>query len=256
MSARLASSPQNLPLIRPNACLASSLLSATRNPHEGHGIFPRGPSGHIPPQLHTCPQPGPATSRAPLPARRLLLWPLLASLPAQTKPLPGAPSPPPTFLPAGWLSSTLPLGCGWPRGALLGLLPDSTGERLPSPGTASPRLPPRRAVSTLTGLQWPVSPRGRALRGWRPLASRLGSERWSQPAGWVPLGRSLYVWGPHSLFCKVGVMIACQKDAVFGESPTALTAEARCESADRTQMGKPEEGSSPAPWHLAAVGGG
>ncbi|CAI9159862.1 unnamed protein product [Rangifer tarandus platyrhynchus] len=66
---------------------------------------------------------------------------------------------PPT---AGWLSSTLPLGCGWPCGALLGLLPDSTGERLPSPGISSPRLPPHRAVEEETqsaGAQSPLFPK-------------------------------------------------------------------------------------------------
>lgn len=39
-----------------------------------------------------------------------------------------------SFLPAGWLSFTLLLGCSWPRGALSGLFPDSTGKWLPSLG--------------------------------------------------------------------------------------------------------------------------
>lgn len=165
-------------------CL-SSLQPPLCNPLSSLGPwdFPKGPVWPITPQLNTCPQPGPATSCAPHPTRCLLLWPLLASPQAQAAPSPGAPSPLPTFLPAGWLSFTLLLGCGWPRGALSGCSPTAPASgclpwaRIPeaalSPGCEHTHW------SAMTGVPARPSTRGLEATG---LTVRL---RALEPACWL-----------------------------------------------------------------------
>lgn len=204
LSAHPASSPQNLPLIRPNACPASSLLGlqpplCNSLSALGPRDFPKGPIWpHHSPAYH-LPSAWPChPSRSP---SRPLPSALAAAgvSEAQAVPSPGAPSPPPTFLPAGWLSFTLPLGCGWSHGALSGLFPDST---------ASGCLPwaPHPCGCPLAGL-WAHR---LVCNDWCPCETKHAGTGGHWPHGWARrAGASLLAGCPWAGRCMSGDLTPC-----------------------------------------------